>query len=58
MAKGFSLSIVMKAVDKATAPIRAVAKAADKAAEPFKKLQAINNKIRITWDRMGSGKIT
>lgn len=58
MAKGFSLSIVMKAVDKATAPIRAVAKAADKAAAPFKKLQAINNKVRITWDRMGGGKIT
>lgn len=58
MAKGFALSIVMKAVDKATAPIRAVAKAADKAVAPFKRLQTVNNKVRITWDRLGGSKIS
>ena len=51
MAKGkeFPLFVIMKAVDKATDPLRALGKTASNTAKPFQKLRELNN--RIGWRR-------
>lgn len=56
--KGLTISVILKAVDKATAPLRAVGKTAEKLSSPFKYLVGLHNKARLLMDRLGLGKIT
>ena len=56
--KELTISVILKAVDKATAPLRAVGKAAEKLSSPFKYLVGLHNNARLSMDRLGLGKIT
>ncbi|MEA4872180.1 MAG: hypothetical protein VB076_05135 [Synergistaceae bacterium] len=60
MAKGkeFPLFVIMKAVDKATAPLRALGHTAVNTAKPFQKLRELNNRMRLAAEAGGLGKIT
>lgn len=60
MARGkeFPLFVIMKAVDKATAPLRALGKTASNTAKPFQKLRELNNRMRLAAEAGGLGKIT
>lgn len=60
MARGkeFPLFVIMKAVDKATAPLRALGKTASNTAKPFQKLRELNNRMRLAAEAGGIGKIT
>lgn len=60
MAKGkeFPLFVIMKAVDKATAPLRALGHTAANTAKPFQKLRELNNRMRLAAEAGGIGKIT
>lgn len=60
MAKGkeFPLFVIMKAVDKATAPLRALGHTAANTAKPFQKLRELNNRMRLAAEAGGLGKIT
>jgi hypothetical protein len=60
MAKGkeFPLFVVMRAVDKATAPLRALGHTAANTAKPFQKLRELNNRMRLAAEAGGIGKIT
>lgn len=60
MARGkeFPLFVIMKAVDKATAPLRALGHTAANTAKPFQKLRELNNRMRLAAEAGGIGKIT
>ena len=60
MAKGkeFPLFVVMKAIDKATAPLRALGATASRVAKPFQKLRELNNRMRLAAEAGGLNKIT
>lgn len=60
MARGkeFPLFVIMKAVDKATAPLRALGHTAANTAKPFQKLRELNNRMRLAAEAGGLGKIT
>lgn len=60
MARGkeFPLFVVMKAIDKATAPLRALGATASRVAKPFQKLRELNNRMRLAAEAGGLNKIT
>lgn len=55
MARGkeFPLFVVMKAIDKATAPLRALGATASKVTKPFQKLRELNNRVRLAAEAHG-----
>lgn len=59
MAKGkeFPLFVIMKAVDKATAPLRALGHTAANVAKPFQKLREMHNKAILAAEANALGKI-
>lgn len=60
MARGkqFPLSVVLTAVDKATAPLQAFTKKTEKFAKVQDKLRGINNKARLAAEAAGLSKVT
>lgn len=57
--KAFTLFVVLKAVDKATAPLRALGKTISTEVTPaYTKLREINNKARLAAEASGLNKIT
>lgn len=60
MARGkeFPLFVILKAIDKATAPLRGLAKTAANTAKPFQRLRDLNNRARLAAEAGGIGKIT
>lgn len=60
MARGkeFPLFVVMKAIDKATAPLKALGATASKVTKPFQKLRELNNRMRLAAEAGGLNKIT
>ena len=48
--KAFALSVIIQAVDRATAPFRAVGKAAKEASDKTKRFRTAANSIKINWN--------